>query len=146
MKRFSFSLQKVLDFREFEKKQAETELGKAVAEETKIENNLELIAKQRVETVATADGVHDINALYGINQYFQLLDQRKEKLLEDLTKAKLVTEEKRDVMREAMKKCKVLENLKEQRMAVWKKDEAKREENEIDDIVTSKYNAQEKNQ
>ncbi len=142
MKRFSFSLQKVLDFREFERKQAEAELGKAVSEETKIQDTLNLIARQKVETVASADEVHDLHALYGINQYFALLNQRKEKLLEELTQAKMVTEEKRDVMREAMKKCKVLENLREQRKSVWKKECSRQEENDIDDIVTSKYNTQ----
>ncbi len=142
MKRFSFSLQKVLDFREFERKQAEAELGKAVSEETKIQDTLNLIARQKVETVASADGVHDLHALYGINQYFALLNQRKEKLLEELTQAKMVTEEKRNVMREAMKKCKVLENLREQRKSVWKKECSRQEENDIDDIVTSKYNTQ----
>ena len=84
MKRFSFSLQKVLDFREFERKQAEAELGKAVSEETKIQDTLNLIARQKVETVTSADEVHDLHALYGINQYFALLNQRKEKLLEEV--------------------------------------------------------------
>ncbi len=139
MKRFHFSLQKVLDFREFEKKQAQVELGKAVAEETKIQDTLDLIAHKRVETVAKADQMNDLGSLYNVNLYFQFLDQQKEKALEDLSKAKIVTDQKRQVMREAMKKTKVLENLKEHRIQEWKKENIKMEENQIDDIVTSRY-------
>ena len=108
MKKFAFSMQKVLDLREFERKQAEAELGRALAEETKIQQTLEMIAQARVDSVSAADNMHDLHELYNVNQYFALLDQRKEQLLQELAQAKIVTEQKRDVMREAMKKCKVL--------------------------------------
>lgn len=139
MKKFSFTLQKVLDLREFQKKQAQTELGKAVAVETKIQNTLDLIAEQRVKSIKAADQMRDIKSLYNVNQYFQLLNQRKEIMLEELTKAKVVTEEKREVMREAMKKVKVLETLKEHRKEAWKKQVQLEEDNEIDELVTSRY-------
>lgn len=139
MKKFSFTLQKVLDLREFQKKQAQTELGKAVAVETKIQNTLDLIAEQRVKSIKAADQMRDIKSLYNVNQYFQLLNQRKEIMLEELTKAKVVTEEKREVMREAMKKVKVLETLKDHRKESWKKQVQLEEDNEIDELVTSRY-------
>lgn len=137
MKRFSFSLQKVLDFREFERKQAENELGQAVAAETKIKNALNAVAEQRVQQVQVTDAMHDLRSLYNASCYFHLLDQRKEMLLEELTQAQLVTEEKRNKMREAMKKHKVLEKLKEKRYAAWQEEAQKEEEVLIDDIVTS---------
>ena len=49
MKRFEFSLQKVLDLREFEENQAKNELGKAIAESDRIKAELEYIALKRVE-------------------------------------------------------------------------------------------------
>ena len=139
MKRFDFSLQKVLDFREFEKKQAEAELGKAVAEETKIQDTLDLIAQAHVSTVRVADSTHDVSELFAAQNYFRLLNQRKEESLTALAQAKVLTEEKRDAMREAMKNCKVLENLRDKRKSDWKKANQKEEENQIDDIVTAKY-------
>ena len=139
MKKFVFSMQKVLDLREFERKQAEAELGRALAEETKIQQTLEMVAQQRVSSIAAADKMSDLHELYNINQYFALLDQRKEQLLRNLAQAKIVTEQKRDAMREAMKKCKVLEQLKETRRAAWKKSALKEEEITIDDIVTSRF-------
>ena len=57
----------------------------------------------------------------------------------NLAQAQVITEEKREKMREAMKNCKALENLRDKRKAAWKKENLKLEENEIDDIVTSKY-------
>ena len=143
MKRFDFSLQKVLDFREFEKKQAEAELGKAVAEETKIQDTLNLIAQAHATSVQTADSTKDVSGMFAVQNYFRLLNQRKEEALTSLAQAQVITEEKREAMREAMKNCKVLENLRDKRKADWKKQNLKAEENEIDDIVTSKYGVKE---
>ena len=140
MKRFNFSLQKVLDFREFEKKQAEAELGKAVAEETKIQNTLDMIAEAHASNVHTADATKDVSGMLAAQNYFRLLSQQKEEALMSLAQAKVLTEEKRDKMREAMKNVKVLENLRDKRKDAWKKENYKAEENEIDDIVTSKWN------
>lgn len=136
MRRFAFSLEKVLELREFERKQAETELGKAVATEAELQHALELVAGQRVRTVHAADAMHDLTSLYNAQRYFMLLDQRKEMLLEELSQAHLVTEEKRDVMREALKRQKVLEQLREKRHAAWRKDAQRAEEAAVDDITT----------
>ena len=132
-------MQKILDMREFERKQAEIELGKAVAHEAKIQDTLKMVARQRASSVAQADGMNDVNSLYGVNQYFALLDQQKEQLLQELAEAQIVTEQKREAMREAIKKCKVLEQLRDARHADWKKAALKEEENIIDDIVTSRF-------
>lgn len=132
-------MQKVLDFREFEKKQAEAELGKAVAEETKIQDTLNLIAEEHASTVRLADGTKDLSGMLANQNYFSLLNQQKEQALMNLAQAKVITEEKREIMRDAMKNVKVLENLKEKRKSDWKKETLRAEENEVDDIVTSKF-------
>lgn len=133
-------MQKVLDFREFEKKQAQIELGKAVAEETKIQNTLDMIAEAHASNVRTADSMKDLSGMLAAQNYFRLLNQQKEEAMMSLSQAKVLTEEKRDAMREAMKNCKALENLRDKRKDAWKKENYKAEENEIDDIVTSKWN------
>lgn len=139
MKKFNFSLQKILDYREFEKQQAQTELGKAVAMETKIQNTLDMIAESRAKSVLEADKMKDLNSLFGVNQYFQLLNQRRDEMTEELLKAKVVTNEKRAVMIEVMKKVKVLETLRDRRKESWRREQLKIEEDQIDDIVTSRY-------
>lgn len=140
MKKFNFSLQKVLDFRQFEKKQAEAELSKAIAEETKIQDTLDMIAEAHISNVKAADTVTSVSDMLSVQNYFRLLNQQKEEALVSLAQAQVITEEKREVMRQAMKNCKVLENLRDSRKAEWKKENLKTEENEVDDIVTSKWN------
>jgi flagellar protein FliJ len=139
MKRFAFSLQKILDLRLFEQKQAEAELGKAVSEENKIQNDLDMVARQRASAVVCADGMKDITSLYNINLYFALLDQQKDQLIVQLAQAHTITETKKDAMRIAMQKCKVLEQLKEKRIISWKKSTLLAEEIQNDDIVTARF-------
>lgn len=140
MKRFNFSLEKVQNLKEFKKKQAEMELGKAVQEETKIQNTLDMIARKKVDTIRAADEMKDIGSLYSVQHYFSLLEERKEIAVEELTRAKVVTDEKRAAMERAMREVKAIENFKEMKKAEWKKEQQKEEENAIDEIVTSKYN------
>lgn len=141
MKRFEFSLQKVLDFREFRRKEAEAELGRAAGEEAKIQRTLDMVAESRAATVREADSMRDIRDLYNASLYFKLLDQRRDALTGELAKAKLVTDEKREAMREAMKRCKVLETLRDHRMEAWKKEQLKAEDDAVDDIVTGRFRA-----
>lgn len=140
MKRFNFSLEKVQNLKEFKKKEAEIELGKAVQEETKIQNTLDMIAQKKVDTVHAADEMKDIQSLYSVQHYFSLLEQRKEVALEELTRAKVVTDEKREAMKNAMREVKAIENFREAKVAEWKRENQKEEENAIDEIVTAKYN------
>ena len=140
MKKFNFSLEKVQNLKEFKKKQAEMELGKAVQEEAKIQDTLDMIARKKVDTIRAADEMKDIGSLYSVQHYFSLLEERKEIAIENLTRAKVVTDEKRAAMERAMREVKAIENFREMKKSEWKKEQQKEEENTIDEIVTSKYN------
>lgn len=140
MKKFNFSLEKVQNLKEFKKKQAEMELGKAVQEEAKIQDTLDMIARKKVDTIRAADEMKDIGSLYSVQHYFSLLEERKEVAIENLTRAKVVTDEKRAAMERAMREVKAIENFREMKKSEWKKEQQKEEENTIDEIVTSKYN------
>lgn len=131
-------MQKILNLREFEEEQARIELGKAVGEETRIKDTLELVAKQRIAAARSADGMDNISALYAVNNYIALLDQRKDMLLEELSKAQLVTEEKREIMKAAMTKVKALEKLKDSRKKEWALENKRKEDKELDDIINSR--------
>lgn len=140
MKRFNFSLEKVQNLKEFKKKEAELELGKAVQEETKIQNTLDMIAQKKADTIHAADEMKDIGSLYSVQHYFSLLEERKEVAVEELTRAKIVTEEKRKEMEHAMREVKAIENFRDMKKDEWKRENQKEEENAIDEIVTAKYN------
>lgn len=140
MKKFSFSMQKILDLRIFEKRQAEMELGKANAEVARIQGELESIAKRKVSTIKNFDTNTDFLIQAEIQSFFFMLEQKKEKFLEELAKAQIAADEKREVVRQAMQKVKVLEKLKENKFRQWKKDSLKAEELAADDIVTARKN------
>lgn len=131
-------MQKILNLREFEEEQARIELGKAVGEETRIKDTLELVAKQRIAAARSADQMDNIGSLYAVNNYISLLDQRKDMLLEELSKAQLVTEEKREIMKAAMTKVKALEKLRDSRKKEWVLENKRKEDKELDDIINSR--------
>ena len=137
MKKFTFELQKVLEYRNFEKQQAEGELAKALAVETQINENLKKIAENYAAVKAQMKGSLNFQDMMAHDQYNKLLEYQKEELLKQLAQAKLVTEQKRAVLRECMKKTTALEKLKEQQLAEWKQ-AADYEEAELLDEVKNK--------
>ena len=137
MKKFTFELEKVLEFRNFEKQQAEGELAKAIAVETEINNNLKKIAENYAAVKEQMKGSLNFQDVMAQSQYNNLLEYQKEELLKQLAQAKLVTEQKREAFRECMKKTTALEKLKEQQLAEWKQ-AADYEEAELLDEVKNK--------
>lgn len=137
MKKFQFSLQKVLNLRNFEQNQAELELGKANAEVARIQNSLKAVAQKRALVSSQSQGSSDAFLYTQVSQYFIFLDQRKEALLEELAQAELVAEEKREIVREAMKKVKALEKLKEKKKLEWNEAVKKEQAKEIEDLIAA---------
>lgn len=137
MKKFTFELEKVLEFRNFEKQQAEGELAKVLAVETEINENLKTIAQNYATVKAQMKGSQDFQDVMAQSQYNNLLEYQKEELLKQLTQAKIVSEQKREVLRECMKKTTALEKLKEKQLADWKQ-AADYEEAELLDEVKNK--------
>ena len=136
-KAFKFELQDVLEFRNFEKEQAQNELAKALAVETQINNQLQTIAQNFISVRKQIDSYSDFEDIAAGNRRKVLLETQKEELLEQLAQAKLVSEEKRAVLAEIMKKTTALEKLKEKQLEGWKEESDKEEENFIDDLANS---------
>ena len=147
VKRFHFSLQKLLNLRGFEENKARVELGKAVSEVERINLSLRENAAKRVAApqtaIVTKDGssaarpLMDTNSLLALERYTARLDFERDRLLESLAAAEEVAQEKRGVYVEAAKKLKTLENLKDKKAAEWKRDALRAADDEIDDIVNS---------
>ena len=138
MKKFVFSLQKVLELREYEEDKAKLELGKAVAEVERLKRLLEENARNRIAANQSRKDTTDVIILMNIENYIIGLDEKKEKLLEELTMAQMVFEEKRDLYTKAMQDREVLSKLKEKQLSEYKKEVLKEEENALDDIVKNK--------
>ena len=138
-KAFKFELQDVLEFRNLEKEQAQNELAKALAVETQIQNDLQTIAVQFLSVQKQLDSYTDFEDIAAGNRRKVLLDLQKEELLKKLSQAKIVSDEKRAVLDEIMKKTTALEKLKEKQLAAFNEEENKAEAEMIDDLATGRY-------
>lgn len=139
MKKFVFSMEKILDLREYEEKQAQIELGKAIGDAEKIRQQLNFVATEKAKMLSMDISGTSINERLVHENYLVRLDRQKEILLEELAAAELIVEEKRAVFAEALKKRKVLSNLKEKQLQQYKKEKQLEEDNSVDDIVTSRF-------
>lgn len=139
MKKFSFDLQKVLEYRNFEKQQAEGELAKALAVETEINEKLKQIAQQYTAAKAQMKGSKDFDDIISQSKYNNLLDYQKEELLNQLAQAKIVSDEKRKVLLECIKKTTALEKLKDQKLSEYKEMAKSEEKKFLDDLATTRY-------
>ena len=135
MKRFSFNLEKLLQLRGFEEKNAKTELAAAISAAERIKLDLRNTAAERVRVNKTRNDTVDIRSLMTIENYVNRLDLRKEELLEQLAAAELTIEEKRKSFTAAMQKRNVLDKLKEKQFAQWRKESMSAEENALEDAV-----------
>ena len=122
MAKFVFELESILEIRNFEQKQAESELAKCLAEENRINENIQQLAIQYANSKAQVKNSANFDDIFTHNQYTKLLDYQKEVLLEELTQAKLETEKKRKIVAECMKKTTALEKMKEIKLAEYKQD------------------------
>lgn len=139
MKRFSFSLQKILDIREFAERQAQIELGRAVAEVNRINSDLEAVAQEKIRMIHQKQQEMTLNDFVVRENYMKRLELTKERLLEDLAAAQLVVDEKREIFAEALKQRKILSNLRDKQYAQYKKDALVAEDNAVDDMVTASH-------
>ena len=140
MKKFQFELEEILNIRKFEQQQAEIELGKALASENEIQSKLNALAMQQVSVQKQMSGSTDFYDITNANQFYAFVRNQSECLLNELAKAKLISDEKRRILKEAMQKVDSLEKLKEQQLEEYKAALIHEEDNELDDIVTSRFN------
>ena len=139
MKKFSFELEQILNLRQFQQEQAQIELGKAVSEEARIQDGLNTLALQHSQVKKEISGSKDFFSISQGQKYFSFLKLQEERLLEDLASAKIVTESKRQLFKEALQKTESLKKLKEQKLKEHRQLEEKEDDDNVDDIVTSSY-------
>jgi len=138
MSKFKFELQNVLEIRNFEQQQAESELAKCIAVETEINKNLEVIAMQYAALKQQMKGSLDFSDMMSQSQYSKLLDYQKEQLLTQLAQAKIETEEKRKILTECMKKTSALEKMKELQYEDFKLEMKRKENRRIEELSSIK--------
>lgn len=139
MKKYSFELEDILEYKKFDQEQAEQEFAKALSVENEIQQKIEYIAQQYLITKEKFKNTKDFDLIISQNQYFNLLDFQKEELLKELAQAKIITEQKKEILQEKMKATSALEKLKERDKEEYDQ-LVNFEENEfIDDLATTHF-------
>lgn len=139
-RRFRFNLQKVLDLREWEEKQAENLLSAKTGECTNCEMAIQEMYRRRRDTFLTRGSVGLDLTVLSVHDTFRLrlgkeIDAQEKRLArltierEDLLKAYLETRRRREVVTK----------LREKQALVFKQAEAKRETLRLDDLNTAAF-------
>ena len=137
MKKFSFSLEKVLKLRKYREQETKLELGRAVSALAEIERNIQLVAQERVRAAASQfDSSNSAREIFQHSLYISRLDNTKEKLLADAAAAELKVEEARNIFIEASRERKVLDKLKEKKQAEHKREFYREETKTLDDVAS----------
>ncbi|MDR0707361.1 MAG: flagellar export protein FliJ [Treponema sp.] len=140
MKQFSFNLESILDVRKYHEQEAEIALGRAVGELIRIERNITAVASEKArvssERFALGYGVAEIMTF---DRYVQRLDATKERLIKDAAQAELKVEAAREVYLEASRNRDVLDKVKSDEAAAYRKEIFNEEAKVLDDIAGSAY-------
>ena len=144
MKKYSFRLQPVLEIRQNVLEDKRLEMAKVIKllneqqiELEKLHEKIRLYKQNFCEIPLNQEV--NVYELSNYEEYLVVLNsqiQFQEGLIENTKK---VLKAKQDEVNEALKEVKVLEKLKEKQSEKFYRDIEKKEADEIDDIVTSRY-------
>ena len=138
MKKFSFSLDKVLSLRIFYEKQAEIALSRAVSERDLVKLKIEDINVKILECSPIFSQDVEMSILLSAENYITGLKLKKNELERKLVsleeKVKLCIEK----YAEKSKDRKIIERLKDKKLEKWKKEFNKEEIISIDEAISSK--------
>jgi flagellar FliJ protein len=132
MKRFNFSLQRLLELREHREQEAKIELGKAIGTLAVIEQRLDAVSMERARAM-TDRYSHNMGDFRNYDLYIRRLEQATEKLQKEAALAELEVNEKRDLFIEASRDRKVLDKVKDRRKQEHRKEMFAEETKELDD-------------
>ena len=139
MKKFQFTLQKLLGIRAFREKEAETNLGRAVAAREAIVLRLAEIAQEEVKTRrslwASLKTAEELNLH---ENYLERLHNDREKQEKALVEAEFVVEKMRKIYIKAHQERLIVSKLGERKEGEWKADMLKQQDAVLDDIVNAR--------
>ena len=113
MTKFKFELQDILEAKKFEQTQAENELGKALAAEKEIQDKLDLLAEQKKAMQQSVKNTKDFNQIMAANNFSDFVRNQSEYLFKEMAEAKIVTEQKREILKKIMQSVDSLERLRD---------------------------------
>ena len=139
MKKFQFTLQKLLDIRSFREKEAETNLGRAVAAREAIILRLAEITQEEIKTRRSQwNSIKTAGELNLHENYLERLHNEREKQEKALVEAELVVEKMRKIYIKAHQERLIVTKLRERKEVEWKAEGLKQQDAILDDIVNAR--------
>lgn len=139
MKKFQFTLQKLLDIRTFREKEAETNLGRAVAAREAIILRLAEIAQEEAKTLRSLWGRLTTAAELNLHEnYLERLRIEREKQEKALLEAEFIVEKMRKLYIKAHQERLIVSKLRERKEVEWKAEGHKQQDAILDDIVNAR--------
>ena len=139
-RRFRFTLEKVLDLRLWEEKQAESLLAAKTGQCTVCEQAIEgLLVRRRDAFLGRGAGGFDLNALLFHDRFRQRLGHEIEAKQKELAQLTIEREDLLQVYLEKRRRREVLSKLSEKQALAFKKAEQKREILNLDDLNTASF-------
>jgi len=140
VKRFSFSLDKVLELRSYAEKDAEIALAKANGELSALEQRMAELARERVAVAADRFSPgRSVPEIRNAELYLLRLERDAASLTEASAKAALAVEAAQEAFIEARKDREVIDKLKTRRSKEYRKSVLKEETAALDDISSGRY-------
>ena len=136
---FRFRLETLLKLRESDRRQRQVELAEAYRAEQVLREQMDGLAaelaghKERVRA-ASAGNTVDVNELLDMNRYELILKTQSAALGQQTAQIQEEVEKRRGLVVAADREVRVLENLRERRLAAHQLAEAQREMKELDEI------------
>ena len=138
MKKFQFRLQKLLDLRVFREKEAETELGRAIAAREVISLRIDEIAQKELNARHSLGNTSKTAGELTLHEnYLERLHAEREQQLQALAEAELTIEKVRKIYIKAHQERLIVTKLREKKAFQWKTDGLKQQEAILDDIVSA---------
>ena len=137
MKRFRFSLEKVLKLRTQEQEQAKRALAQAMAVEASARQALEDVRARLQQRASEAGALEraglSVFEFANFRHYVAFLQGEEKRYAEELARAEQMTQKRRLALLEARRREKALEKLKERRLEQYQQESLRHEQKELDE-------------
>ena len=139
MKKFQFTLQKLLDIRAFREKEAEINLGRAVATREAIILNLTEIARKEAKTHRSLGySIKTSGELNMHENYLTRLHNDRKKQEQALVEAELTIEKMRKIYIKAHQERLIVSKLRERKEIQWRTEGLKQQDAILDDLINAR--------
>lgn len=139
MKKFKFRLQKVLDFKEIEKRERAQQLAEENSRLLTLEQRMEAILEEQEVLASVADAVMTIEELSLAGDYRQRLQDELEQQRQNILQAAKAVDAAREAYVEKSMETESLETVKRRRKQEHTEEEKRHAKKQIDEIVVQRH-------